>query len=87
MTIWEVKGELVTDSGTGGPETWFYITPNALTLPSIDKRIFTLGSSNGREWYRIDSIRAVGEFPDTWHEEDLPTVMQQLLQGNLAVSL
>ena len=50
MVIWEVTGEATTDS-TGGVETWFYVTPDEVTLPDV-KQTFR----RRREWYRITSI-------------------------------
>ena len=64
MTLWKVEGDLATDSGTGGPELWFYATEGPTTLPDVQKTIYSRGSRNGRDWFYIASITALGEIKE-----------------------
>jgi hypothetical protein len=61
--MWKVEGHVSTESGTAGPETWFYRTESAMTLPDLTSVFYPNGSSNGRGFYLIDSIEYLGALP------------------------
>lgn len=62
MTIWKVKGFVMKDSGSGGPETWFYVTPDSMTLPDVTKK-FDLNNRDFIEIHSIEAICTLGDVP------------------------